>query len=165
MYEDETESDPTGEEHAEVQAAAEARAQAPAEAKPSAKAEPATSTNTTTTTTTGRATELIYEELKDLKERRCSLELATADGWLNTEKQLPAIRKQIEKCMEELTAQGALLPEMHCEKHFEEWHDPPTTNTATTTTTTSPQKSQALPAASASVVATSALLLASLAWL
>lgn len=68
-----------------------------------------------------RTTELIYEELMDLKEKRCRLELAAEDGWLNAGSRLKPVREDIEKRMHELLARGASLPEMHCEKHFEEW--------------------------------------------
>jgi len=35
-----------------------------------------------------KASEDIYEELKDLKERKCRLQMASEDGLLNADKQL-----------------------------------------------------------------------------
>mmetsp|Transcript_76301 Transcript_76301/g.227403 ORF Transcript_76301/g.227403 Transcript_76301/m.227403 type:complete len:153 (+) Transcript_76301:2-460(+) len=53
--------------------------------------------------------------------------LAVDDGWLNARKRLKLVEDKIRKAMEDLSASGQKLPEMHCEKHFEEWHDPPPT--------------------------------------
>merc|ERR1719235_2558360 len=69
-----------------------------------------------------RTTDAIYEELMDLKEKRCRLEIAAEDGWLNAGNRLRPVREDIEERMQELMTRGAPLPEMHCEKHFEEWH-------------------------------------------
>merc|ERR1719235_3046532 len=69
-----------------------------------------------------RTTDAIYEELMDLKEKRCRLEIAAEDGWLNAGSRLRPVREDIEERMQELITRSAPLPEMHCEKHFEEWH-------------------------------------------
>jgi len=73
-----------------------------------------------------RTDDEIYDELRDLKERACRLELAADDGWLNAERQLQNVKPDIDRCMGELIERGVKLPEMHCEKHFEEWHYPAT---------------------------------------
>lgn len=69
----------------------------------------------------------LYEVLRELKEKRCRLKLAVEDGWLNAKKQLKVVEDRIKRQMEDLTTMGQPLPEMHCEKHFEEWHEPPVT--------------------------------------
>eukprot|EP00927_Polykrikos_kofoidii_P003774 TRINITY_DN1151_c0_g1_i3.p1 TRINITY_DN1151_c0_g1~~TRINITY_DN1151_c0_g1_i3.p1 ORF type:complete len:339 (-),score=50.41 TRINITY_DN1151_c0_g1_i3:138-1154(-) len=70
-----------------------------------------------------RTTTTIYEELVELKEDKCRLELAAEDGWLNAAFKLKSVALEIDKRMKELKAYPAPLPEMHCEKHFEEWHE------------------------------------------
>jgi hypothetical protein len=68
-----------------------------------------------------RTKDTVYEELKDLKEKRCRLEMASDDGWLNAAKQLEYVNREIDSRKSELADMQAPLPEMHCEKHFEEW--------------------------------------------
>jgi hypothetical protein len=68
--------------------------------------------------------ESIYEKLRDLKERRCRLELAAEDGWINAEARLIPIREETDELIQDLQRRSEPLPEMHCEKHFEEWHYP-----------------------------------------
>eukprot|EP00927_Polykrikos_kofoidii_P030240 TRINITY_DN2604_c1_g1_i1.p1 TRINITY_DN2604_c1_g1~~TRINITY_DN2604_c1_g1_i1.p1 ORF type:complete len:315 (+),score=47.03 TRINITY_DN2604_c1_g1_i1:76-1020(+) len=65
----------------------------------------------------------IYEELVELKENKCRLEMAAEDGWLNADRQLKTVSLNIETRMRELRELMAPLPEMHCEKHFKEWHE------------------------------------------
>eukprot|EP00927_Polykrikos_kofoidii_P010628 TRINITY_DN14478_c0_g1_i1.p1 TRINITY_DN14478_c0_g1~~TRINITY_DN14478_c0_g1_i1.p1 ORF type:complete len:310 (-),score=52.81 TRINITY_DN14478_c0_g1_i1:65-994(-) len=65
----------------------------------------------------------IYEELLEFKERKCRLEMAADDGWLNADLRLRSVSMEIEKRMQELRAMQAPLPEMHCGKHFQEWHE------------------------------------------
>jgi len=71
-----------------------------------------------------KASEDIYEELKDLKERKCRLQMASEDGWLNADKQLTEVNTKIDKAMSVLETRSEKTPEMHCEKHFEEWTYP-----------------------------------------
>jgi len=73
-----------------------------------------------------RTEEHIYAELRDLKEKSCRLELAEADGWLNAGVRLRTVRHDIDAKMSELETMKAATPEMHCEKHFEEFHMPVT---------------------------------------
>jgi len=67
--------------------------------------------------------EEVIEELRDLKEKKCRLDLAAEDGWLNAQKQLEETNGEIEARLADLVERGDRLPEMHCEKHFEEWHE------------------------------------------
>jgi len=67
----------------------------------------------------------MYDHLRDLKDQRCRLKLAVQDGWLNAKKRLEKVEAEIKRQMEDLTMMRQPLPEMHCEKHFEEWHEPP----------------------------------------
>jgi len=71
-----------------------------------------------------KTTEDLYEELKDLKERTCRLQMAAEDGWLNSEKQLTDVKSRIDKAMSVLQSRGEKTPAMHCGKHFEEWTYP-----------------------------------------
>lgn len=70
-----------------------------------------------------RCPDLIYEELRELKDKKCRLEMHADGGWLNAQRQLTSVNLEIDHRMEELVNQNASLPEMHCEKHFEEWHE------------------------------------------
>lgn len=70
-----------------------------------------------------REPDLIYEELRELKEKKCRLDMHADNGWLNAQRQLGSVKLEIDHRMEELVGQNASLPEMHCEKHFEEWHE------------------------------------------
>eukprot|EP00929_Paragymnodinium_shiwhaense_P074429 TRINITY_DN38092_c0_g1_i1.p1 TRINITY_DN38092_c0_g1~~TRINITY_DN38092_c0_g1_i1.p1 ORF type:complete len:443 (+),score=152.05 TRINITY_DN38092_c0_g1_i1:99-1427(+) len=70
-----------------------------------------------------RSKDLIYEELRELKEKKCRLEMHADSGWLNAQRQLGTVKVEIDHRMNELIAGNASLPEMHCEKHFEEWHE------------------------------------------
>jgi len=65
----------------------------------------------------------VYEELASLKEEKCKLQFAMQDGH-KVEKKFQAVLKEIDQKMEELEKAGQKLPEMHCYKHFEEWHEP-----------------------------------------
>jgi len=69
-----------------------------------------------------QTTEETYEDLMHLKEEKCRLEAAEEDGWLNTKKQLADVNNEIQKHMHILSKRCEKRPEMHCEKHFEEWH-------------------------------------------
>jgi len=66
----------------------------------------------------------VYEELASLKEDKCKLEFAMQDGHNVDEKLQKRVLKEISQKMEELEKAGQKLPEMHCYKHFEEWHEP-----------------------------------------
>lgn len=70
-----------------------------------------------------RCPDLIYEELRELKDKKCRLQMHADGGWLNAQRQLSSVNLEIDHRMEELVTQNASLPEMHCEKHFEEWHE------------------------------------------
>jgi hypothetical protein len=70
-----------------------------------------------------RDKDTVYEELKDLKEKKCRLEMAAEDGWINAATQLSSVNSEIDSRFKELDRLAAAYPEMHCEKHFEEWHD------------------------------------------
>mmetsp|Transcript_11979 Transcript_11979/g.18082 ORF Transcript_11979/g.18082 Transcript_11979/m.18082 type:complete len:337 (+) Transcript_11979:120-1130(+) len=72
-----------------------------------------------------RSLDDIYDELQELKTQKCSLDMATDEGWFDTSSKLPKVKQRIRECIEELEAKQALIPEMHCEKHFEEWSPPP----------------------------------------
>lgn len=61
--------------------------------------------------------------LQDLKEKKCQLELAKSDGWVNADNQLVKVDSQIETEMLLLRSSGQLKPEMHCEKDFREWSE------------------------------------------
>jgi len=65
----------------------------------------------------------VYQELASLKEDKCKLQLAATDGY-EVDKDLQKVMKQIDQKLEELTKAGQKRPEMHCYKHFEEWHEP-----------------------------------------
>lgn len=71
--------------------------------------------------------EEIYDKLRELKEEKCRLQVAMNDGWLNAKGQLEETNLEIQKLIDQLATLGEKMPEMHCEKHFEEWHDPPST--------------------------------------
>merc|ERR1719265_2705827 len=68
----------------------------------------------------------ILHQLMALKEQKCQLELAHQDGWVNADNQLAQVNPMIEARFHQLVMMGSKLPEMHCEKDFEEWSDPPT---------------------------------------
>jgi len=65
----------------------------------------------------------VYEELAGLKEDKCKLQLAMNDGY-EVDRDLRKVMKQIDQKLEELEKAGQKRPEMHCYKHFEEWHEP-----------------------------------------
>lgn len=67
----------------------------------------------------------IYDDLRELKEKKCQLEVAARDGWLNADRRLKETNSEIAEKLEWLEEKGYRIPEMHCEKHFEEWHDAP----------------------------------------
>lgn len=67
----------------------------------------------------------MYDDLRELKERKCQLQVAARDGWLNADRRLKETNAEIDEKLEWLTEKGFRIPEMHCEKHFEEWHDSP----------------------------------------
>jgi len=72
----------------------------------------------------------VYEELASLKEDKCKLQFLRNDGH-NVDKKLRKVMKEIDQKMEELNKAGQKLPEMHCYKHFEEWHEPSSNHSAT----------------------------------
>merc|ERR1719433_1026819 len=67
----------------------------------------------------------IYGKLLKLKQKRCHFTSAEMNGWLNAGTRLKDVESDIEMYMRELTARRVELPEMHCGKHFEEWHENP----------------------------------------
>merc|ERR1719235_1378789 len=71
-----------------------------------------------------KSPEEVYEELRDLKEKKCRLALAAEDGWLNAKRHLADAETAISERMTDLEGRKVKTPEMHCEKHFEEWNDP-----------------------------------------
>lgn len=99
----------------------------------------------------------LYEELMDLKEEKCRLQLAVEDGWLNADKKLDKVMAKIGKKMQELAAAGQKLPEMHCYKHFEEWHDALTTDPPPLPFSTAPPAPQSGTSAARGWLATAVL--------
>lgn len=65
-----------------------------------------------------------YEALRSLKEERCRLKVAATDGWLNAEKNLADAEAKIKAHMQDLAAAGRPLPQMKCDKPFEDFQDP-----------------------------------------
>lgn len=66
-------------------------------------------------------TERTYMELRELKEEKCRLELNEKDGWVNARHQRHLIMHDVQSRMATLEALRVPVPEMHCEKDFEEW--------------------------------------------
>lgn len=66
----------------------------------------------------------VYEELASLKEEKCRLQFAKDDGHKVDKKRLGQVMEEINQKMEELEEASQKTPEMHCYKHFEEWHEP-----------------------------------------
>jgi len=97
--------------------------------------------------------EKVYDELYDLKERKCRLMFAMNDGWENLEDKLNTVLKKINLVLKALEDAGKKLPEMHCYKHFEEWHD----GWSTTLEPSEAPKSSSLHAHLAPAVVTAAL--------
>jgi len=69
----------------------------------------------------------VYEELASLKEKKCKIQFAMNNGH-KFHKKLKKVEEEINEKMEELNEAGQKLPEMHCYKHFEEWHEPKPSN-------------------------------------
>lgn len=101
--------------------------------------------------------EKVYLELYDLKERKCRLMFAMNDGWENLEDRLNKVLKEINHVLKELEKAGKKLPEMHCYKHFEEWHDHLST---TPKYSEAPKKSNSLRAPLAQAAVTAAVAMA-----
>jgi len=72
----------------------------------------------------------VYEKLASLKEDKCSLQFAMSNGH-NVDKKLQGVMEEIDQKIEELNKACQKLPEMHCYKHFEEWHEPSCNNSVT----------------------------------
>lgn len=66
----------------------------------------------------------ILADLNDFKEQKCELERSARYGWLNADNRLRELMPVIEARMMDLLAKNHALPEMHCEKDFEEWWTP-----------------------------------------
>jgi len=63
-----------------------------------------------------------YHRLKQLKLEKCRHEVAHNSGWVNARARLQEVLVKIDEDMTELRKRSIALPEMHCEKDFEEFH-------------------------------------------
>merc|ERR1719379_1201617 len=60
-----------------------------------------------------KSTEALQEELEDLIEKKCKLEEAEKDGWLNADNRLREIEPEIEHHVEELKSRKAEVPDIN----------------------------------------------------
>lgn len=66
----------------------------------------------------------ILQDLEGMKEKKCELEMSIRYRWLNADNRLRKLKVAIADRMKDLLKKGHKLPEMHCEKDFEEWWSP-----------------------------------------